>query len=60
MRNRSATTVEKKDFGSISAVHANSSTSVVKWESYTTEDGYPYWYNPATGESVWEDPEKKA
>ena len=24
------------------------------WILYSNEDGYPYWYNVHTGESVWD------
>ncbi|GBG28519.1 Ankyrin repeat domain-containing protein 27 [Hondaea fermentalgiana] len=26
------------------------------WERHETEDGFPYWYNPGSGNSQWEDP----
>jgi hypothetical protein len=28
----------------------------LEWEEYTTDEGEPYYFNSATGESVWEDP----
>ncbi|CAM9682445.1 unnamed protein product [Scytosiphon promiscuus] len=31
-----------------------------EWEEFHTDEGLPYWYNPATGESSWEAPAYRA
>jgi len=45
-RTRSATVIEKQ----------YAPTQHQQWDQYFTPEGHPYWFNPATGVTTWNDP----